>query len=256
MAVEVRGLSHRYPVGDGLITALEGVNLTVKNGEFVAVVGRSGCGKTTLLRTIAGLLSPTSGQVKVLGGSSDSARQARALGLVTQDPGLLSWLNVASNVRLTLDITGEEGRDERAQELLERVGIAEFARLVPGQLSGGMRQRVALARALAHRPKLLLMDEPFGALDELSREEMRLELLRVWEQERTSVVFVTHSIREAVLLADRVVVMNGQPGHVTAEVLIPLERPRLGTLEESQPYRELVARVRGLLWSEPVAHGD
>lgn len=234
------------------MTALEGVDLTVDDGEFVAVVGPSGCGKTTLLRAIAGLLAPTSGGVRVLGGSSRSARQARALGLVTQDPGLLPWLNVTSNVRLTLEITGgfarrDDNADRRVRELLERVGISRFARYFPGQLSGGMRQRVALARAIAHRPRLLLMDEPFGALDELSREEMRLELLRVWERERTSVVFVTHSIREAVLLADRVVVMNGQPGRVIAEVAINLERPRSELQEETWPYRDLVARVRGLL---------
>lgn len=251
-AVEVRGLTHSYRVGDRPVTALDGIDLTVNDGEFVAVVGPSGCGKTTLLGVVAGLLEPTSGQVSVLGGSSASAREARALGLVTQDPGLLPWLNVTSNVRLTLDITGGftgRGADagERVRELLERVGIAQFARYFPGQLSGGMRQRVALARALAHRPRLLLMDEPFGALDELSREEMRLELLRVWEQERTSVVFVTHSIREAVLLADRVVVMNGRPGRVMAEVAIELERPRSALLEESPPYRDLVAQIRNLL---------
>ena len=247
-AVEVRGLTHSYLVGDRSVTALDGVDLTVNDGEFVAVVGPSGCGKTTLLGIVAGLLEPASGQVSVLGGSSESARRARALGLVTQDPGLLPWLNVASNVRLTLDITGRGvDADERVGELLERVGIAQFARYFPGQLSGGMRQRVALARALAHQPRLLLMDEPFGALDELSREEMRLELLRVWEHERTSVMFVTHSIREAVLLADRVVVMNGQPGRVTADVKIDLARPRSALQEESPPYLDLVARIRGLL---------
>ncbi|MDA1258521.1 MAG: ABC transporter ATP-binding protein [Chloroflexi bacterium] len=252
-AVEVCDLSHRYRVGDRTVTAIDGVNLLVDDGEFVAVVGPSGCGKTTLLRAVAGLLTPSSGRVRVLGKTSRSARQDRALGLVTQDPGLLPWLNVAANVQLTLDITGRGAdADKRVSELLERVGIGQFAAYVPGQLSGGMRQRVALARALAHRPRLLLMDEPFGALDELSREEMRLELLRVWEDERTSVVFVTHSIREAVLLADRVVVMNGRPGRVTAEVTIDLERPRSALLEDKPHYQELVSRVRNLLFAEPV----
>ena len=204
----------------------------------------------------------------MLGGNSDAARQARALGLVTQDPGLLPWLNVAANVRLTLEITGKitganDDSEERVAELLEHVGIAQFAAYFPGQLSGGMRQRVALARALAHRPRLLLMDEPFGALDEFSREEMRLELLRVWEHERTSVMFVTHSIREAVFLADRVVVMNGRPGRVTAEVPIALERPRSASTEELPEFLKLVARVRSELSAgigepaaRPVGSGD
>lgn len=249
-AVEVRGLSHRYPVGNKTVAALQGVNLTVNDGEFVAVVGPSGCGKTTLLSIIAGLLPPTDGQVSVLGGDTGSARRSQELGLVTQDPGLLPWLDVASNVRLTLDITGHvDAADERVNELLERVGISHFARYYPGQLSGGMRQRVALARALVHHPRLLLMDEPFGALDEISREEMRFELLKVWEQERTSVVFVTHSIREAVLLADRVVVINGQPGRVTDVVEIDLERPRSESMEEGPRYQSLLADVKGLLVS-------
>ena len=247
-AVEVRDLTHRYPVGEANVAALCGIDLTVEDGEFVAVVGPSGCGKTTFLRIISGLLSPTSGQVSVLGRSTDSSRRARALGLVTQDPGLLPWLDVAANVRLTLDLTGGHlNAETRVAELLERVDIAGFGGYFPGQLSGGMRQRVALARALAHHPRLLLMDEPFGALDEFSREEMRLELLRVWEQERTTVVFVTHSIREAILVADRIVVMNGQPGRVSAEVPINLGRPRTLSMDELPEFQSLVSRIRGLL---------
>ncbi len=249
-AVEVRQLSHRYPVGNETVAALTGVDLTVNDGEFVAVIGPSGCGKTTLLSIIAGLLPPTDGQVLVFGSGTRAARRSQAHGLVTQDPGLLPWLDVASNVRLTLDITGShDGADERVTELLERVGISRFARYYPGQLSGGMRQRVALARALVHHPRLLLMDEPFGALDEISREEMRFELLQVWEQEQMSVVFVTHSIREAVLLADRVVVMTGQPGRVKDVVGIDLERPRTTSLENSPRYQSLLTDVRGLLVS-------
>jgi NitT/TauT family transport system ATP-binding protein len=171
--------------------------------------------------------------------------------LVTQDPGLLPWLDVAANVLLTLDITGpHDGADEYVTELLERVGISRFARYYPGQLSGGMRQRVALARALVHHPRLLLMDEPFGALDEISREEMRFELLKVWEKEQMSVVFVTHSIREAVLLADRVVVLTGQPGRVKDVIEIDLDRPRTASLEDSPRYQSLLADVRCLLVSE------
>lgn len=241
-------MSHHYRVNDESVAALHGVDLTVEAGEFVAVVGPSGCGKTTLLRAIAGLLAHSSGDVTVLGGSSDEARRSRALGLVTQDPGLLPWLNVRDNVGLTLDVTGNKAnKHDIVQELLERVGIDRFADYYPGQLSGGMRQRVALARALAHRPRLLLMDEPFGALDELAREEIRLELLRVLEQEPASVVFVTHSIREAVLLADRVAVMTGSPGGVRSVVQIELERPRLMSLEDRPEFQELVSRIRGLL---------
>lgn len=263
-AVEVRGLTHRYPVGEANVAALCDIDLTVEDGEFVAVVGPSGCGKTTFLRIISGLLSPTSGQVSVLGQSTDSARRAQALGLVTQDPGLLPWLDVAANVRLTLDLTGVQlNAETRVAELLERVDIAGFRSYFPGQLSGGMRQRVALARALAHHPRLLLMDEPFGALDEFSREEMRLELLRVWEQERATVVFVTHSIREAVLVADRIVVMNGQPGRVSAEVPINLGRPRTLSMDERPEFQSLVSQIRGHLSAgvieasvPPVAPGD
>jgi NitT/TauT family transport system ATP-binding protein len=249
--VEVRHLTHRYPVGNETVGALTGVDLTVNDGEFVAVIGPSGCGKTTLLSIIAGLLSPTGGQVSVFGSDTRAARRSQALGLVTQDPGLLPWLDVASNVLLTLDITGpHDGAEEYVTELLERVGISRFARYYPGQLSGGMRQRVALARALVHHPRLLLMDEPFGALDEISREEMRFELLKVWEQEQMSVVFVTHSIREAVLLADRVVVLTGQPGRVKDVIEIDLDRPRTASLEDDPRYQSLLADVRGLLVSE------
>lgn len=247
-------MSHHYRVNDESVAALHGIDLTVDAGEFVAVVGPSGCGKTTLLRTIAGLLAHTSGEVNVLGGSSEAARRSRALGLVTQDPGLLPWWSVRDNVGLTLDITGDKvGKDDTVQELLERVGIAPFADYYPGQLSGGMRQRVALARALAHRPSLLLMDEPFGALDELSREEIRLELLRVLEREPASVVFVTHSIREAVLLADRVAVMTGSPGRVRSVIPIEMERPRLMALEETPEFQQLVSQIRGLLSDDATA---
>lgn len=249
-AVSVRGVTHRYAGADGrALLALDGVDLDVGAGEFVSVVGPSGCGKSTLLRLVAGLLSGQAGEVAVLGGTPGAAQQAHALGLVAQDPGLLPWRDVEANVRLPLDVTG--ARDPgRVRSLLAQVGIAEFARYRPAALSGGMRQRAALARALVHRPRLLLMDEPFGALDELSREAMRLELLRVWEQERIAVLFVTHSVVEAVLLSDRVVVMSGRPGRVRAVIDVPLPRPRGEAQERTAEFAETAAAVRAALRAE------
>jgi NitT/TauT family transport system ATP-binding protein len=255
-ALAVSDVAHEYeaaPRGGllGALTApgerlhaLDGVELTVGAGEFVALIGPSGCGKTTLLRAITGLLQQTSGAIEVFGAPSASARADGVLGLVSQDAGLLPWLTVEDNVRLTLRLTGVEAN---VPALLERVGIAAFADYYPAQLSGGMRQRVAMARALAHRPRLLLMDEPFGALDELSREELRLELLEIWDRERTSVLFVTHAVREAVLLADRVVVMSGRPGRVVANVEVDLPRPRSEELESTPRFNELVATLRTAL---------
>jgi NitT/TauT family transport system ATP-binding protein len=248
-AVELRGVAHRYHGGDGALLALDRVDAEVRAGEFVSIVGPSGCGKTTLLRAIAGLLEPSDGELHVLGGTAAEAQRAHALGLVSQDPGLLPWLTVEGNVRLPLSITG---READVPALLERVGIARFARYRPHELSGGMRQRVALARALAHAPRLLLMDEPFGALDELSREQMRLELMEIWERERISVLFVTHSIREAVLLSDRVLVMSGSPGRIRDDMRIDLPRPRYRDMEEHPAFLALTSRVRATLEGAPV----
>ena len=247
------GVAHRYAAGRGHaegLLALDGVELRVGAGEFVSLVGPSGCGKTTLLRIVAGLLQPSHGEALVLGGTAEAARASRTIGLVTQEPGLLPWRTVEANVALTLELAGERADLTDSGELtalLDRVGILPFAGYHPRALSGGMRQRVALARALVHRPRLLLMDEPFGALDELSREQLRLELLQLWEQERVSVLFVTHSIREAVLLSDRVAVMSPRPGRVVAEVAIDLPRPRREAIEETAAFAEHVARIRAAL---------
>ena len=243
-AIEVRALSHRYASSAGDVVALEWASLRVAAGEFVSIVGPSGCGKTTLLRAVAGLLAASGGEIRVLGGAPEEAQRAHALGLVTQEPGLLPWRSVEANVRLPLEITGAEAD---IPALLDRVGIARFARYRPGQLSGGMRQRVALARALAHRPRLLLMDEPFGALDELSREDLRLELLALWERERIAVLFVTHAIHEAVLLSDRVVVMSGSPGRIVADIAIDLPRPRSEALVSTPRFVALASEVRAVL---------
>jgi NitT/TauT family transport system ATP-binding protein len=243
-AVRLRGVSHTYPGADGALRALDGIDLDIAPGEFVSIVGPSGCGKTTLLRAVAGLLTPTEGDLAVLDGSAEDAQRAHAFGLVAQEPGLLPWRTVEANVRLPLEITG---RDADIPALLQRVGIAGFERYRPGQLSGGMRQRVALARALVHSPRLLLMDEPFGALDELSREAMRLELLRLWEEERITVLFVTHAVREAVLLSDRVIVMSPRPGRIVTDLRIDLPRPRSDAMEDTPAFLEIVARLRAAL---------
>ncbi len=253
-ALAVRRVTHRYGSGGDRGVApvvLEDVSLSVSTGEFVALVGPSGCGKTTLLRAAGGLLRLEAGAVEVLGGTAASACAAHAVGLVAQESGLLPWRTVAANVALPLQLAGgARGAGEVAstvRSLLERVGMDEFAGYHPRALSGGMRQRVALARALAHGPRLLLMDEPFGALDELSREALCLELLAIWERERVSVLFVTHSIREAVLLADRVVVMSAAPGRVVAEIPVPLPRPRVREVQDSLEYVACVAEVRAAL---------
>ena len=243
-AIRVDGLIHLYGAAAGDVLALDGVDLRIRAGEFVALVGPSGCGKTTLLRAVAGLLKPAAGTVTVFGGSAQAAQAAHTLGLVTQEPGLLPWRSVEANVRLSLEITGAAAD---VPALLERVGIARFARHRPGELSGGMRQRVALARALAHGPRLLLMDEPFGALDELSREAIRLELALLWERERPAVLFVTHAVREAVLLSDRVVVMSGSPGRIVEEIAVDLPRPRAEAIDSTPPFIALVDRVRTAL---------
>ncbi len=267
-ALAVRALSHRYASPAGEVHALDGAALEVGAGEFVSLVGPSGCGKTTLLRIAAGLLDarpaeprhPLSGRsgshtgraersssgtlALVFGEQPAHARREHWLGLVQQEPGLLPWLSVERNVRLAAELAGVRA-DVHA--LLERVGIAEFARHHPGELSGGMRQRVALARALVHGPRLLLMDEPLGALDELSREALRLELLRLWERDRVSVLFVTHSIREAVLLSDRISVMSERPGRVLAELPVDMPRPRGEELVATPEFLRLEDAVRAVL---------
>ncbi len=246
-ALALRDVSHWYPVGRGAMHALDGVDVAVAEGEFVSLVGPSGCGKSTLLRAAAGLLAPTAGASTVLGRAPAAAAAAHQLGLVTQDPGLLPWRTVAANVALSLEIAGIEGRRATVDALLDAVALRPFADYYPRQLSGGMRQRVALARALAHRPRLLLMDEPFGALDELSREDLRLELLRIQERERMAVLFVTHSVREAVLLSDRVVVLSPAPGRVLADIPVDLSRPRDDRLEATAAFLDRVGEVRAAL---------
>ncbi|MBX6388120.1 MAG: ABC transporter ATP-binding protein [Frankia sp.] len=234
-AVEVRGLDKVFPVsGGGQTVALSGIDLTVAPGEFVSLIGPSGCGKSTLLRLVADLLEPSAGEVRVFGKPAGEARRGQDYGIAFQQAGLLEWRTVAGNVELPLQVHGvrKKERRARARDLLALVGLADFADHWPAQLSGGMQQRVAIARALAERPRLLLLDEPFGALDEMTRERMQAELARIRHETATTVILVTHSIPEAVFLSDRVAVMSPRPGRITRIVDIDLPN-RVGAPGES-----------------------
>jgi NitT/TauT family transport system ATP-binding protein len=232
--------------GEAVTPALAGIDLEIRRGEFVSLIGPSGCGKSTLLRIIGDLTQPTAGQVLVNGKAASAARRGREYGIVFQAPVLFDWRRVEENVRLPLELlgVGRAEREERAREMLGLVELADFSRHYPYQLSGGMQQRVAIARALALEPALLLMDEPFGALDEMTRERMNSEVLRIWEKTGTTIVFVTHSIPEAVFLSSRVVVMSHRPGRITRTVEIDLPRPRGLQTREMRRYFELVTEVR------------
>jgi len=249
-AVEAAGLTKIFTSRSGDVTALSGIDLVVRAGEFVSLIGPSGCGKSTLLRLIADLDTPTSGELSVFGKAPRAAREAQDYGIAFQQAGLLPWRTVQANVELPLELHGEgkASRRERARELLALVGLSDFAASFPHQLSGGMQQRVAIARSLAERPSLLLMDEPFGALDEMTRERMQNELVRISTDSGAAVVFVTHSIPEAVFLSDRVVVMSPRPGRISAivDVAVPAEA-RTENLREDVSFFAGVTAVREAL---------
>jgi NitT/TauT family transport system ATP-binding protein len=248
-AIAVRGLTKVFEGQPDPVTALDGVELTVAAGEFVSLIGPSGCGKSTLLRIIGDLIAPTSGQVTVNDKPARQARLDRDYGMVFQSPVLMDWRTVARNVELHLEIIGVDRaeRIQRSAELLHLVELDGFGQRHPWQLSGGMQQRVAIARALASRPGLLLMDEPFGALDEMARERLNLELIGIWAKTGTTVVFVTHSIAEAVFLSTRVAVMSPRPGRISAIVEVDLPYPRTAATREAARYFELVTEIRGHL---------
>lgn len=232
--------------------ALNGVDLEVPRGEFLSVLGPSGCGKSTLLRLIGGLLAPSKGAVLLGGRPPAQARREKAIGFVFQDPSLLPWRTVIENIALPLQINRRHGspRTHSVEELLDLVGLTEFRHFYPGQLSGGMQQRVAIARALVFYPEILLMDEPLGALDEITRAQMRFELLRIWEVTRKTVIFVTHSLHEAILLSDRVAVMSPRPGKIRAIIAIDLPRPRHEEMESYSEYQLRLSEMRSLLRSQ------
>jgi NitT/TauT family transport system ATP-binding protein len=243
--VTVEGVSKRF----GETTALQGIDLTIEEREFVSLIGPSGCGKSTLLRIIGDLIQPSSGNVVVNGKPARKARIDRDYGIVFQDPVLYDWRTVAKNIALPLELADwdRRRRRERVREMMELVELGDFGNHYPWQLSGGMQQRVSIARALSFDPSLLLMDEPFGALDEMTRERLNLELLRIWDQSGSTIVFVTHSIAEAVFLSTRVVVMSPRPGRITEIIPIDLPQPRAATTREEPRFFELVTRVREAL---------
>jgi len=238
-----------FEAGRQRTVALTDINLTIGRGEFVSLIGPSGCGKTTLLRVIADLERLTTGRVLVNGMAPEEARLARAYGYVFQAPALYPWRNVERNVTLPLEIMGKPARERRAaaKRYLDLVGLAEFRRRFPWQLSGGMQQRVSIARALCFEPSLLLMDEPFGALDEITRDNLNLHLRRLWRQTGMTVVFVTHSIPEAVYLSTRIIVMSPRPGRIltTIDSTLPAERDL--DLRETPEFLAIAHRVREAL---------
>ena len=242
-----------YRSRQGNVSALEGVDLSVAEGEFVAIVGPSGCGKSTLLKMTAGIVMPTGGEITVGAASVRSVQPpAGHLGMVFQTPVLLEWRTVLQNVLLPIEILGRDRRQGElvARDLLARVGLEEFEHRHPAELSGGMQQRVAICRALVFDPPILLMDEPFGALDALTREEMALELLRLWEATKKTILFVTHSIDESVFLADRVIVMSPRPGRVKLELPIDLPRPRSPDLRYETRFTELSHTIREAIFEQ------
>jgi NitT/TauT family transport system ATP-binding protein len=244
--IDVRNLSLTFETGDGPVKALSGVDLKIARGEFVSFIGPSGCGKTTLLRTVADLEQPTGGSIQVNGMSPSEARVKRAYGYVFQAPALYPWRTVARNIALPLEIMGVP-RDERAARVkkgLDLVNLSGFGNKFPWQLSGGMQQRASIARALSFDPELLLMDEPFGALDEIVRDMLNQQLLRLWDKTRKTVLFVTHSIPEAVFLSSRIVVMSPRPGriHDIIETGFPRQRPL--DIRETPEFLEIANRVR------------
>ena len=245
--VEIKGLTKTFPKGN--VTALQGIDLQIEPREFVSLIGPSGCGKSTLLRLIGDLTEPSTGTVEVNGKSAHQARLDHDYGMVFQDSVLFDWRNVAKNVGLPLEMLGWDRarRKERVEEMLRLVELQGFGDHYPWQLSGGMQMRVAIARALSFEPALLLMDEPFGAIDEMTRERLNIELLDLWRRLQSTIVFVTHSISEAVFLSTRVVVMSPRPGRVAGVVAIDLPQPRSVDTREDPRFFEHVTAVRELL---------
>jgi NitT/TauT family transport system ATP-binding protein len=243
--VQISGVGKQF----GPTTALEAIELEIGEREFVSLIGPSGCGKSTLLRIIGDLIEPSAGKVVVNGKTARQARRDRDYGIVFQDPVLYDWRTVAKNVALPLEMAKwpRQKRTARVQKMLELVELTGFESHRPWQLSGGMQQRVSIARALSFEPALLLMDEPFGALDEMTRERLNMELLRIWTASGSTVVFVTHSIAEAVFLSTHVAVMSPRPGRIAEVIPIDLQQPRTATTREQPRFFELVTRVREAL---------
>ena len=244
--IEAKGLNLTFQTNDGPVHALRDVNLTIEKGDFVSFIGPSGCGKTTFLRCIAGLEHPTGGTLSVNGMTPDEARKARAYGYVFQAAGLYPWRSIGGNIRLPLEIMGfsKAEQAERVKNVLELVELSDFEKKFPWQLSGGMQQRASIARALAFDADILLMDEPFGALDEIVRDHLNEQLLKLWKRTHKTIGFVTHSIPEAVYLSTKIVVMSPRPGRITdvIESSLPEERPL--NIRDSEEFIAIAQRVR------------
>jgi NitT/TauT family transport system ATP-binding protein len=242
----LKDIGMKFNGGDQEITALTSVSIDIKKGEFVSLVGPSGCGKTTLLRIMADLLTPTSGTISIGGETPKEARLKGRYGMVFQSPVLYDWRTVIKNVELPLEIMGvpKKERRERAEEMLEMVSLQKFTNSYPGQLSGGMQQRVGIARALVIRPEILLMDEPFSALDEFTREQLHADLLNIWRRTNKTIVFVTHNISESVFLSDKVCVLSPHPGRLSAIKEVDFDRPRGIQIKDTPEYTAKVVEVR------------
>jgi NitT/TauT family transport system ATP-binding protein len=249
--IALENVALRYRTERGVIDALTGINLTVAEGEFIALLGPTGCGKSSLLRLVSDLVAPTAGRVLVRGQPALAARRANEFGFVFQEPALLSWRTALDNVQLPLEVMNFPAaeRAARCEQLLASVGLLKFKDNYPHEMSGGMRQRVAIVRALAWKPSILLMDEPFSALDELTKSQLQDDLLDLWNAERKTVLFVTHNISEAVYLADRVVVMSPHPGRIKAMLPVKLPRPRDEALRETPAFLAYVREARDMLRS-------
>jgi len=258
IAVKATDVGKTFATKGGDVVALTGIDLEVAAGEFVSLIGPSGCGKSTLMRLIADLDESTSGSIEVFGKTPSKARVDQEYGIAFQQAGLLPWRTVAGNIALPLELHGVDkaARAARVTELAELVGLSDFVDRYPDQLSGGMQQRVAIARAFAEHPRLLLMDEPFGALDEMTREYLQAELARIAAETGAAVVFVTHSIPEAVFLSDRVVVMSPRPGRITEIIPTAFKGARDDTLRESKEYFAKVTAVREALHGTPVERAN
>lgn len=249
MALFARNLSKEYKSKRGEVLALEDISIHIKDHEFVSVVGPSGCGKTTLLRLIAGLIEPSTGTIDYTGENRNGKPQSA---MVFQEQGLFPWLSVLDNVAFGLEMqgVGRQDRHEKAHEFIQRIGLSGFADNYPYELSGGMRQRVALARAFLADTQMLLMDEPFGALDAQTRLVLQEELLRIWGNDKKMILFITHDIEEAVILSDRVLVMTGRPGKIRDEIIIPMERPRDLTSRDNSDVTEIKWHIWKMLESD------